>query len=142
MSVLRTKTLALLATALVLPAQASMVSCDLNMGSCSQGPLTVSMTPSQPVAEQPVTFTISSSAKAVPTLVRVSGVSMYMGDVPMLLKKHGNQWTGQVTLARCVHNAMVWGFELNGQHYTFTIVNSPSTEHDEQQSHNHEEMGK
>ncbi|WKE67332.1 hypothetical protein PVT67_08905 [Gallaecimonas kandeliae] len=105
------------------PALAAPLPCDFSQGPCQRDGATLALGPLPLRSMTPIQVQLSLPGQQQAELLgKIEGLSMYMGEVPVLLKKgEGDGYQGQFQLARCSHGAMRWVLEVQGRRFAFTM---------------------
>lgn len=73
--------------------------------------LTVQLSPGDAPVETPLLLMVSApDIKAISA--RLTGVSMYMGEIPLRFSQQGTQWQAEFFLGACSERQMQWQLEM------------------------------
>jgi len=75
-------------------------------------PLSVRLVPAQPLVERPFSIRLQLPAGMRPSRSRIVGVSMYMGQIPVLWQQQDGHWHAEVMLGACSDPNMRWRLEI------------------------------
>lgn len=82
-----------------------------------QGNLQLVLTPATAPVETPLTLALHTRQKIIAIEAEITGVSMYMGKVPLRFTEQSDgNWQAQFLLGACSEPAMQWQLHLTAQY--------------------------
>lgn len=87
--------------------------CSLNQQSClleskAGSPVTLQLSPLPPAAERELQLRVSGLPASVMPQGTVEGRDMYMGVIPLVFTRQGNEWVAAFQVGSCTSDKMVW----------------------------------